>query len=484
MGFKRPFEDEKFHELPLKHSRQLGYADKSTQFEEVGPRHAVFQKPVAMVNEGNLCKSQGCESSNGDMFDEESNFVYPSHDMDDTLSWVTNGCGGREATYSPHSGKYFELDVPPRVFAPVATFYSFLMDQPARKQVPVGPGFQAEIPEWEGSQTGCIEPTGMSVQNHIIERADGQKLCGTCVVPMPALNTSAHMDDIVGKGRKFCVCQDRGSVRCVCQHIQEAREELVKTFGIERFKDLGLCDMGEEVAWNWSDEDAQLFHEVVYSNPVTSGRNFWKHLEAAFCSRTQKEIVSFYFNVFVLRRRAIQNRTFILDIDSDDDEWHGCYGGSSGARYDEEDSAIESPFHQGTEKVYPLQHEEGEEDASNSSKDDAYVDTRESGTGLYDEHTMNSKVKYTDIISGNNVERFNGEDDLCISFELAHDAVNCAKKDETVPGEHQKSTDDAKVRDSTKCTDVLRNGRNLQPTQSIMEEILGHGSWENKARNK
>jgi hypothetical protein len=47
MGFKRPFEDEKFHELPLKHSRQLDYNDKSTQFEEVSPHHAGFQKTVA-----------------------------------------------------------------------------------------------------------------------------------------------------------------------------------------------------------------------------------------------------------------------------------------------------------------------------------------------------------------------------------------------------------------------------------------------------
>ncbi|EOA40243.1 hypothetical protein CARUB_v10008961mg [Capsella rubella] len=435
---------------------------------------------------------RGGESSDGDMF-EESNFVYPSHDMDDTFTWVTNGCGGRDATHSPHSGKFFELDVPPRVFAPVENFYSFLLDQPARKQVPIGPGFQAEIPEWEGRQTGCIEPTGTTVQSHNIECAYGEKFFGTCVVPMPALNTFAHMDDIVGKGRKFCICRDRGSVRCVGQHIQEAREELVKAFGSERFKDLGLCDMGEAVAWNWSDEDAQLFHEVVYSNPVISGRNFWKHLEAAFCSRTQKEIVSFYFNVFILRRRAIQNRTYILDIDSDDDEWHGCYGGSSGARNAEEDeeySAIESPLHQGTEKVYPLHHEEGEENSSNSCNDeddDDYVDTRESGTGLYDEQKMNSTVEYMDRVSGNNGERLNVEDDSCTSFELAHDAVNCAKNDETVTGEDQKkveSIDDpmgTKVGNVMKCTNVSTNGRNLEPTQSIMEEIFGHGSW---ARNK
>ncbi|KAL1198371.1 AT-rich interactive domain-containing protein 2 [Cardamine amara subsp. amara] len=482
MGFKRPFEDEKFHELRLKYSRQLGYTDKSKQFDEVSPRDDVFQKPVATVNEGNLYKSQGGESSDGEMFDEESNFVYPGHDIDDT-----KGCGGRDATHSPHSVKYFELDIPPRVFAPVQTFYSFLLDQPARKQVPIGPGHQAEIPEWEGSQNGNLERSGMMVQNHVIECADSKKWSGTCVVPMLDLSTLADMDDIVGKGRNFCVCRDRGSIRCVQQHIKEARDEIVKMFGYETFKDLGFCDMGEEVERNWSDEDAQLFHEVVYSNSVTLGRNFWQHLAATFFSRTKQEIASYYFNVFVLRRRAIQNRTLMLDIDSDDDEWHGCYGGSSRPHYveeDEEDSALESPIHQGTEKVYPLDHEEGGENASNSEDGDAFVDTREDGTGLCDkEQKMNSTVEY---MGGSTGDRVNVENDLCMSFELAHDAVDCEKKDETGLGEQQKKLKKCndpmanKVWDASRCQNVSRNGKDLQPTGSIMEEIFGYGSWGNK----
>lgn len=47
MGFKRPLDDTKFLELPFKHSRQLCFGDKSTQFEETIPRHAVLQKPLA-----------------------------------------------------------------------------------------------------------------------------------------------------------------------------------------------------------------------------------------------------------------------------------------------------------------------------------------------------------------------------------------------------------------------------------------------------
>ena len=105
----------------------------------------------------------------GETFDEESIFVDPGLDMNGCLDRVMKDCEGEEdATHSP------------RTFAPVETFYSFLLDQPARKQVPIGPDHQAMIPEWEGSLNGNLEPLGT----------------GTCVIPMPT-----HMDDnIVGKG--------------------------------------------------------------------------------------------------------------------------------------------------------------------------------------------------------------------------------------------------------------------------------------------
>lgn len=401
MGFKRPLDDNKFHELPFKHSRQLGFNDKSMQFEEFVPRHAASQSPLATVDEGDVLKPQV-----GETFDEESSFVL---DMEGCFDRVMEDCHGKDATQSPHSTEYFEL-------GPVESYYSFLLDQPARKQVPIGKDHQAMIPEWEGSLNGNLEPLGT----------------GTCVIPMPA-----HMDEVAGKGREFCVCQDMGSIRCVRQHVKEARDEMVKVLGSEKFRDLGCCDMGEEVARSWSDEDGLLFHEVVYSNPMTLARNFWKHLEAAFLSRTKHEIVSYYFNVFVLRRRATQNRSMILDIDSDDDEWHGGYGGGPlGAQYveddeeEEEDSAVESPLHEGTEKfnekVHPLDQEEGERDASISDND-------EDDTRLCDKHKMS-------MFSGCSEERLNIEDDSCTTFELAHDAVNsggenCGKKDETGLGD-------------------------------------------------
>ncbi|KAF3547235.1 hypothetical protein DY000_02008559 [Brassica cretica] len=181
----------------------------SLQFEESS------QSTLATVAEGDLLKPQG-----GETFDEESSFAYLGLDVEGCIDPVMEDCHGEDATHSP------------RTFAPIETFYSFLLDQPARKQVPIGPDHQAMIPEWE----------------------------------------------------------DRGSIRCVHQHVKESREDMVKVLGSEKFRDMGFCDMGEEVAQRWSDEDALLFHEIVYSYPVTLGQNFWKHLEAVFLSRTKHEI--------------------------------------------------------------------------------------------------------------------------------------------------------------------------------------------------
>lgn len=169
---------------------------------------------ATIVDEGDRLKPQG-----GETFDEESSFAHPGLDMEGCFDRVMEDCHVKDATQSPHSAEYFELSLlPSRTFAPVETFYSFLLDQPARKQVPIGQDHQAMIPEWEGSLNGNLEPLGT----------------GTSVIPMPA-----HMDDIVGKGREFCVCEDRGSIRCVRQHVKEARDEMVKVLGFEKFRELG-----------------------------------------------------------------------------------------------------------------------------------------------------------------------------------------------------------------------------------------------------
>lgn len=188
---------------------------------------------------------------------------------------------------------------------------------------------------------------------------DENKHIGTCVLPMPKSEPS-YSDKFVGNGRTDCTCHDRGSIRCVRQHIVEARERLRATLGDDRFTNLGFHDMGEEVSEKWNEEEEHLFHEVVFSNPASLGKNFWDNLFLVFPSRTTKEIVSYYFNVFMLRKRAEQNRYDPENIDSDNDEWQETYdycNDEHGVSEEDEDSVVESPIYQEEPTYYPC-HED------------------------------------------------------------------------------------------------------------------------------
>lgn len=194
--------------------------------------------------------------------------------------------------------------------------YVYLLNCPPRKEVPIGPDYQVEVPEWDPSASW----KNLSVSNDFIEDELEKKLMGTCIISSPGSNGLSIDGYTVGRGRTDCNCPDTGSVRCVQHHVREARERLRYTIGDETFLKLGFYEMGEEVARRWSEEDEQLFHKVVISNPASLGRDFWKDLAFVFPNRTKKELVSYYFNVFMLRRRGVQNRSYLLRIDSDDDE--------------------------------------------------------------------------------------------------------------------------------------------------------------------
>ncbi|MCL7043580.1 hypothetical protein MKW94_007411 [Papaver nudicaule] len=188
--------------------------------------------------------------------------------------------------------------------------YSFLLNSPPRKLVPVGSDHQAVIPEYGASN---LETDSVNLK----------KLIGTCVLPLPDQDeTVANYSIDVGRGRPdYCTCSDRGAIRCVQCHIFEARDKLRESIGRETFAKLGFYEMGEIVARKWTEEEQQIFQNVVYLNPASYGKNFWTQLREAFPSRSKMELVSYYFNVFMLRKRAEQNRSDWMNVDSDDDEW-------------------------------------------------------------------------------------------------------------------------------------------------------------------
>ncbi|THG08308.1 hypothetical protein TEA_019972 [Camellia sinensis var. sinensis] len=312
MGFKRPFDEEEFHEFPLKHARQVDCGNKLTSLMEIYPCHEPTQKAY-ILGDGIEYENRNVVS---DLDDKELETSAP-------LSWVTSSTGGEyaesgTAICSSLLPEYLESHSPIRSKFQFKDTYSSLLNGSPRKQIPVGPNHQAELPLWE--------PQAMqkySLGSDHIGDSFGAKLMANCIIPMPDPELSVYSSVKFGEGRQDCLCPDQGSFRCVRQHVKEARERLRETIGHEKFVKLGFYDMGEEVSRKWTEEEEQIFHEVVYSTPGLHGKNFWEDLSVVFLNRRKKEIVSYYFNVFMLRRRAAQNRSRFLDIDSDDDEWHG-----------------------------------------------------------------------------------------------------------------------------------------------------------------
>ncbi|XP_074322926.1 uncharacterized protein LOC141659894 [Apium graveolens] len=231
-----------------------------------------------------------------------------------------------------------EPDYPSRTLGRSRDAYARLMDLPPQKLVPIGSDYQADIPEWRsyGSNDSGVN----------------NKFCGTCVTPMPAMELIMCDDYKSGYGRSICICVDPGSITCVRHHVVKAREDIRRLVGQECFAGLGLNEMGEVVAERWSEEDEQIFEEVVMSNTSSAGKNFWDRLSEVFPSRTEMEIVSYYFNVFMLRKRAKQNRSKSMNIDSDDDEWQESEDEFEGCENDteseeDEDSVVEYPACEG-----------------------------------------------------------------------------------------------------------------------------------------
>lgn len=375
-----------------------------------------------------------------------------------------------------HEPLYWEYLFPDRR---TRQLYTLLMSYPPQKPVPIGEDHQVEIPAWDPQ---CAKETSnhtcrceVAVGFEHINRNECEKfLMGTCVIPMPDLGTP-ESDGKVGNGRADCLCEDRGSVRCVRQHITEAREELRGHLGQERYADLGFLNMGELVADKWSDEEQKLFHKIVYSNPASLGRKFWDILYAAFPSRTKKDIVSYYFNVFMLRKRALQNGCPAMNIDSDNDEWQGSDDSGDneiGTSDEDEDSVIETPaYNEGV----------------------CYNWFQESGLHVYEEDTVDGTDNHKLHNGSSPVPSFQPQDekgdravvqdDSCTSSDTGPASLVRAENEDQWHGSF--STRNTSVHEyswepsSSKVWDAgypsYRNKVDLLPTCSMIKEVFGDG---------
>ncbi|GAB2232164.1 hypothetical protein Drorol1_Dr00011191 [Drosera rotundifolia] len=194
---------------------------------------------------------------------------------------------------------------------------SICPDHHIRKRIPVGPYFQVDGPQWTGNST--------------YENDD--KWLGTRIWPLEKRQNKHLIErDPIGKGRQdSCGCQDRGSITCVRFHVAEKRIKL-KLELASAFYHWNFDKMGEEVTLSWTKEEEKKFRDIVKANPQSQNKCFWPEMIKALPAKIRRDLVSYYWNVFLLQRRGYQNRCNSGDIDSEDDEteFGGLFGKSCG----------------------------------------------------------------------------------------------------------------------------------------------------------
>jgi len=300
-----------------------------------------------------------------------------------------------------------------------------------RKTVPIGPNYQAELPECaSGKKMSAVDDCAdVSSSSHICDRseADSDKWIGNCVIPMPcSVELSSVLKPVCCK--EDCSCVDADSIECVRKHVKEGRGRLMGALGPNTFKELGFFDMGEEVALRWTEAEQHLFQDVVSLNPASLGRNFWDELLLAFPFKTSKELVSYYFNVFMLRKRAEQNRFDPINVDSDNDEWAGSDEDEFAVtEKGDNDFPIESLTDQDdgacnhvslNENLHEESSEEDELDCSSAERKESYC---------ADGDAMVSGLPVLSFMDHNEEAAMFGtgdaQDDSCTSFEAHHVGV-------------------------------------------------------------
>ncbi|XP_074327378.1 AT-rich interactive domain-containing protein 2-like [Apium graveolens] len=168
------------------------------------------------------------------------------------------------------------------------------------QKIPVGIDCQAEVPEW---------------METVSDRES--KWLGTRIWPQ---DKRVIERDPTGFGRPDqCSCEFQGSFECVRLHVSEKRIRLKLELGVA-FYDWNIDKMGEEVALSWNKSEELNFEAVIRSNPPSKVEDFWEGIREHFDYKRWKQLLSYYFNVFLLRRRGLQNRCSPTEISSDDED--------------------------------------------------------------------------------------------------------------------------------------------------------------------
>nr|XP_043637230.1 AT-rich interactive domain-containing protein 1-like isoform X2 [Erigeron canadensis] len=136
---------------------------------------------------------------------------------------------------------------------------SYVVDDNKQLVIPLGPRFQADVPEWTG-------PPQSRYPHKTLNNQDSLKWSGTVIWSNKNRRPEAE-SDVIGRGRPHrCECYNPGSILCVKSHINEKAARLQKELG-PAFQIWKFDEMGEVVAKLWKQSEQQKFSRIVKTNP-------------------------------------------------------------------------------------------------------------------------------------------------------------------------------------------------------------------------
>ncbi|PIN24882.1 hypothetical protein CDL12_02396 [Handroanthus impetiginosus] len=190
----------------------------------------------------------------------------------------------------------------------------YIGDHLQKKVIPVGPRFQADVPEWSGPPDRSVF---IGTYNN---DPDNYKWLGTRVWPIEIGNMKTT-GRTIGKGRhNSCSCISPGSVVCIRRHTLEKRLLLQCDLG-PAFFSWKFDDMGEQVSKSWSLKEQQTFESLVKVRPSSNGKSFLKRALKSFSKKSREDIISYYFNVYILNHMSVQTRSLSINqVDTDDED--------------------------------------------------------------------------------------------------------------------------------------------------------------------
>lgn len=189
------------------------------------------------------------------------------------------------------------------------------------KRIGVGDQFQADVPDWSGPSSD------EDLSNYRNDTANSNWL-GTCLWPQRPVtapnkqhqNVLTHVSDKLMPN--FCRCISTGSFACIRYHVSVARNQLKSELG-RAFQALGFDLMGEEEVSKILTHEKQMLFDALERGitPLSGPKGFWSTASRHLKTKEHRHLVSYFFNVYLLRRVANQSRFGPKSaIDSDEDD--------------------------------------------------------------------------------------------------------------------------------------------------------------------